>query len=63
MKWPIFGGGESLGPNSPKYGPILLKFLPGEVLKDTKTVFEESLKNRNFYRNRGYPKFGRLARL
>ena len=58
-----FWGGESLGPNSPKYGPILLKFLPGEVLKDTKTVFEESLKNRNFYRNRGYPKFGRLARL
>ena len=42
-----FGG--FLGPNSPKYGSISLKFLPEVVPKDTKTVFEESLKNRHFY--------------
>ena len=56
-----FGG--FLGPNSPKYGPILLKFLPEVELKDTKTAFEESLKNRNFYKNREYPKFGRFVQL
>ena len=37
--------------NSPKYGSILLKFLPEAVLKDEKSVFEESLKNPNFHRN------------
>ena len=37
--------------NSPKYGPILLKFLPEAVLKDAKSVFEESLKYPNFDRN------------
>ena len=35
--------------NCPKYGRILLKFLPEIVLKEAKSVFEESLKNRNFY--------------
>ena len=55
--------GEFLGPNSPKNGQILLKFLPEIVLKDSKTVFEESLKNRNFYKNREYPKFGRFVEL
>ena len=52
-----------LGPNSPKYGPILLKFLPEVVLSDTKAVLEESLKNLNFYQNREYPKFGRFVQL
>ena len=52
-----------LGPNYPKYGPILLKFLPEVVPKGTKTVLEESLKNRNFYQNREYPKFGRFLQL
>ena len=56
-----FGG--FLGPNSPKYGLILLKFLPEVVLSDTKAVLEESLKNRNFYQNREYPKFGRFVQL
>ena len=56
-----FGG--FLGPNSPKYGQILLKLLPEVVLKDRKAVFEESLKNRNFYKNRQYPKFGRFVQL
>ena len=56
-----FGG--FLGPNSPKYGPILLKFLPEIVLTDVKTVFEESLKNRHFYQNSEYPKFGRFVQL
>ena len=38
-----------LGPNSPKYGQILLKFLPDVVvLTNTKRVLEESLKNQNF---------------
>ena len=37
--------------NSPKYGSILLKFLPEAVLKDEKSVFEESLRNPNFDRN------------
>ena len=36
-----FGG--FLGHNFPKYGRILLKFLPEVVLKNTKSVFEESL--------------------
>ena len=52
-----------LGPNSPKYGPTLLKFLPEVVLRDTKTVFEESLKNHNSFQNREYPKFGRFVQL
>ena len=47
--------------NSPKYGPILLKFLPEVVLKDTNTVFKESLENRNFYKNREYPNFARFV--
>ena len=45
--WGFFGG-----PNSPKYGPILLKFLPEVVLKEKKKVLEESLKSSNFFRNR-----------
>ena len=51
------------GPNSPKYGSILLKFLPEIVPKDTKTGLEESFKNRHFYINREYPKFGRFVQL
>ena len=43
-----------LGPNSPKYGQILLKFAPQLVFMGSKTVFFE---NSNFYRNRTYPKF------
>ena len=35
--------GRFLGHNSPKYGRIFLKFLPEVVLKDTNSVFEESL--------------------
>ena len=46
-----------LGPNSPKYGPILLKFTPELVLKESKTLFENFFKNSNFYRNRTFPKF------
>ena len=61
MKSAILGG--FLGPNSPKYGPILLKFLPEVVLKETKSVFEESLKNLNFDRNGRYPKFARFVQL
>ena len=61
MKWLILG--FLWGPNSPKYGPILLKFLPEVVLKEKKTVLEESLKNSNFSRNRRYPKFARLVQL
>ena len=51
------------GPNSPKNPSILLKFLPEVALKDAKLVFEECLKNSNFYRNGRYPKFGRLVQL
>ena len=61
MKWPILG--FFLGPNSPKYGLILLKFLPEVVLKETKTVLEERLKNSNFSRNGRYPKFAHLVQL
>ena len=52
-----------LGPNFPKYGPILFKFLPEVVLKETKSVFEESSEKLNFYRNGRYPKFARLGQL
>ena len=52
-----------LGPNFPNYGPIMLKFLPEVVLKEAKSVFEESLKNLSFDRNRRYPKFGRFVLL
>ena len=55
--------GRVLGPKSPQNGPILLKFLPEVVRKDTESVFEESLKNSNFYRNGRYRKFGRLVQL
>ena len=56
-----FGG--FLGPNSPKYDQILLKFLPEVELKDPKIAFEEPLKNFNFYQNRDYPKFGGFVKL
>ena len=46
-----------LGPNSPKYGLILLKFAPQLVFIGSKTVFEEFCENSNFYQNRTYPKF------
>ena len=46
-----------LGPNSPKYGPIFLKFAPQLVLMGSKTLFEDFFENENFYRNRTYPKF------
>ena len=46
-----------LGPNSPKYGPILPKFAPQLVFMGSKTVFEEFFEYSNFYRNRTYPKF------
>ena len=49
--------------NSPKYGPILLKFLPEVVLKEKKSLVEESLKNLNFHQNGRYPKFRRLVQL
>ena len=52
-----------LGPNSRKYGHILLKFLPEVVLTDTKTGLEESLQNLTFYINREYLKFGRFVQL
>ena len=38
-------------------GVILLKFAPGIVFKERKTMFEESLENSNFYKNGRYPKF------
>ena len=46
-----------LGPNSPKYGLIFLKFAPQLVLMGSKTLFEFFFENENFYRNRTYPKF------
>ena len=52
-----------LGPNYPKYGLILLKFLPEVVLKEIKSVFEESSKKLNFYQNGRYPKFARFVQL
>ena len=55
--------GRFWGPSFPKYGPILLKFLPEVLLKETKSVLEESLKNLNFDRNGRCPKFGRLIQL
>ena len=61
MKWAILG--VFLGPNSPKYCLTLLKFSPDLVVKEVKTVFEESLKNSNFYRNWRYLKFELLVQL
>ena len=43
-----------LGPNSLKCDPILLKFTPQLVFMGSKTLFEESFENSNFYRNRTY---------
>ena len=56
----IFGQMKAI---SPKHCPILHKFLPEVALKEIKTVFELSLKNSNFYRNRRYPKFARFLQL
>ena len=52
---PLFG--EVVGPNSPKYCQILLKFSPQVVFEETKTVVQEFLKNSNFYRNGRYSEF------
>ena len=46
-----------LGPNSPKYGSILLKFGPELVLMGSKTLFQNCFENSSFCRNRTYPKF------
>ena len=43
-----------LGPNSPKYAPILLKFGPQLVIMESKTMLQEFFKNSNSYRNRTY---------
>ena len=52
-----------LGPNSPKYGQILPKFLPEVVLNDINTGLQDSLKNQHFYINFEYPKFGGFVQL
>ena len=41
-----------LGPNSPKYGAILLKFGPELGSIGSKTLFQEFFENSNFYQNR-----------
>ena len=46
-----------LGPNSPKYDLILLKFASELVFKENKTLFEKFFKNSNYYGNKMYPKF------
>ena len=61
MKYPLLG--EIVGPNSPKYCQILLKFSPQLVFKEKKTVLQEFLKNSHFYRNRRYPEFPLLVQL
>ena len=50
-------------PYSPEYGPILLKYSLEVVFKQAKTVFEEPLKNSNFYGNRTDPMFALLVQL
>ena len=54
MKWPLLG---FLGPFSPKYCSILLKFWPKVVSNKAKRVFEKSFKILNFSVNRRHPKF------
>ena len=56
-----FGG--FWGPNSPKYGPILLKLAPEVAFKETQTLCQEFWKNSNFCRNGRHPKFLRLVPL
>ena len=46
-----------LGPKSPKCGPVLLKFAPQLLPKESKTLFEEFFENSNFYRKRTFRKF------
>ena len=46
-----------LGPKSPKCGPVLLKFAPQLLTKESKTLFEEFFENSNFYRKRTFRKF------
>ena len=46
-----------LGPNSPKYGPILLKFARQLLFRESNALAQEFFKNSNFYRNRTSPKF------
>ena len=45
------------GPKSPKCDPILLKFVPKLLLKQSKTLFSEFFEDSNFCRNRTFPKF------
>ena len=54
--------GVFLGRNSPKCGPIRLKFAPQLFLMEMKTLLEEFFKNSNFSRNRTFPKFARFFR-
>ena len=49
--------GVFLGPNSPEYGSILLKFAPEVVFKEAKTVFQKFLENSDYYGNCTLPKF------
>ena len=55
--------GYFLGPYSPKYGPILLRFSPEELFKQRKKVFPESLQNLSFNRNKTGPKFALSVQL
>ena len=45
------------GPNSPKHGPILLKFARQLLFRESNALAQQFFKNSNFYRNRTSPKF------
>ena len=49
--------GRFLGPNSPKYCPILMKLAPEVVFKERNRVFQKILTNSNFQRNCTLSKF------
>ena len=50
-------GGGSLGPNSPEYGSVLLKFAPEVVFQKKKTVFQKFLGNLDYFGNCMLSKF------
>ena len=67
IKFEMFSWGQSihemghfgwfLGPNFPKYCPILLKLGPELLFKDSKTLLQKLLKNLNFQVYRTFPNF------
>ena len=57
----FLGGRAVLGPHSPKYGRIILKFSPEVFYNNTKRVLKQPFKSYHFGSNGTYPNFTTLV--